>query len=76
MHQNSLVQEECEYVVEEAIVTKEVTETEAGPELLFKEERESVVEEAVVIEEVTEVETAPESPVKEECVCCGGNHPG
>ena len=47
----------------EAIVTEEVTETEAGPELLFREVCESVVEEAVVIEEITEADTAPDSPV-------------
>ena len=55
MHQNSLVQEEWEFVVVEAIVTKEVTETDTAPDMPVKSEPETVLVQAIVTEEVTKL---------------------
>ena len=52
-------------IVEETILTEDVTEAESVPESPVKEP-EDIVEEAIVNEEVTEAQAAPESPVKEE----------
>ena len=53
--------------MEEAIVTKEVTEAETASESPIKDNPDAIVQKQLfATEEVTEAETAPESPIKEE----------
>ena len=51
-------------VVEETILTEDVTEAESAPESPVKEPQD-IVEKAIVTEEVTEAQAAQESPVKD-----------
>ena len=51
--------------MEEAIVTKEITEAETAPESPIKDEPDAIVQKQLfATKEITEAETAPESPKK------------
>ena len=71
---DSPVKEEHEVVLEQAIVTEEVTEAETNPKSLVIEEPDAIVEEAVVTEGVTEAKTTPVTSQRRTCDCCGGSH--